>query len=86
MQFQLTNSQLSKRRFIVFLALIILWNATKLPFLMAFNNDGNEFYNSHRGIELSINLGHCKGYRSLRTPTPPLNCIVLVHADMSLKL
>jgi len=69
--------------FITFIAIVFIWNVTKLPFYMAFNNDGNEYYNSH-GVELSINLGHfVKGYRSLKMRTPPCN-FLLVHAGLGL--
>lgn len=85
MQLKLPDSQLAKRSFVIFLAVVILWNVTKLPFLMAFNNDGNVFYNSH-GMELSINLGHwVKGYRSVKMRTPPCN-FLLVHSAMGLTL
>ena len=70
---------------ITLLALMCIWNLTKLPYYISFNNDGNTVYNSH-GIELSINLGHwVKGYRSKQMRTPPCNYI-LVHAALGLTL
>ncbi len=41
-----------------FVALVAIWNLTKLPYYLGFNNDGNETYNDSTGVELSINLGH----------------------------
>lgn len=69
---------------ITFLAIpVCLWNLTKMPFYMAFNQDGNDFYNS-RGIELSINLGHwIEGYRSKQMRTPPFN-FLLVHMSLGI--
>jgi hypothetical protein len=70
---------------IAFLSIVMLWNVTKLPFYMSFNNDGNIAYNDH-GIELSINLGHwVKGYRSLKMRTPACN-FILVHAALGLTI
>ena len=64
---------------------VLLWNLVKLPFYMAYNNDGNDEYNA-RGVELSINLGHwIKGYRSLKMRTPPCN-FLLVHAAIGITL
>jgi len=71
------------RALVTFLFVVSLWNLTKLPFYMSFNNDGDVAYNSH-GIELSINLGHwVKGYRSLKMRTPPCN-FFLVHATLGI--
>ena len=70
---------------IAFMAIVALWNITKLPFLMSFGNDGNVAYNS-RGVELSINLGHwVKGYRSNKMRTPPCN-FMLVHSALGLTI
>lgn len=70
---------------IAFLSIVLLWNVTKLPFYMSFNNDGNVAYNEH-GIELSINLGHwIKGYRSAKMRTPACN-FILVHAALGVTI
>mmetsp|Transcript_5199 Transcript_5199/g.8876 ORF Transcript_5199/g.8876 Transcript_5199/m.8876 type:complete len:270 (+) Transcript_5199:126-935(+) len=70
---------------IAFMAIVALWNITKLPFLMSFSNDGNVAYNS-RGVELSVNLGHwVKGYRSNKMRTPPCN-FMLVHSALGLTI
>jgi abortive infection bacteriophage resistance protein len=50
-------SDFTTKGLIAFLAIVALWNVTKLPYYLSFNNDGNTAYNDH-GIELSINLGH----------------------------
>jgi FtsH-binding integral membrane protein len=76
-------NSLATKGLIGFLLVIVLWNVTKLPFLMSFNNDGDVEYNSH-GIELSINLGHwVKGYRSKKMRTPACN-FMLVHAALGI--
>jgi len=41
-----------------FVSLVALWNLSKVPFYLAFNNDGNDCYSDSTGVELSINLGH----------------------------
>ena len=41
-----------------FVSLVALWNLSKVPFYLAFNNDGNDSYGDSTGVELSINLGH----------------------------
>ena len=70
---------------ISFMMVVLLWNITKLPFYMAFNNDGNDEYNK-RGIELSINLGHwVPGYRTVKMRTPACN-FILVHATIGITL
>lgn len=81
----LVNESIVKKVTIAFIAIIGIWNITKLPYYMSFGNDGNTSYNSH-GIELSINLGHwVKGYRSKKMRTPPCN-FLLVHASLGLTI
>lgn len=80
---RIDKQNLGNKALTAFLLLIALWNLTKLPFLMAFGNDGNSTYNDH-GIELSINLGHwIKGFRSSKMRTPPCN-FLLVHAALGI--
>lgn len=50
-------SELKTKVLIAFLAIVGLWNVMKLPYFMAYGNDGNTSYSDH-GVELSINLGH----------------------------
>jgi len=80
-----TKQNILKKGAIAFMSIVMLWNLTKLPYYMSFNNDGDIAYNEH-GIELSINLGHwIKGYRSLKMRCPPCN-FVLVHAALGLTI
>ena len=80
-----TKPNLLTKGAIAFLSIVALWNVTKLPFYMSFNNDGDIAYNDH-GIELSINLGHwIKGYRSAKMRTPACN-FILVHAALGLTI
>ena len=49
---------LGSKLFMGFVATVALWNLSKLPFYMAFNNDQNGTYDKTTGIEMTINLGH----------------------------
>ena len=70
---------------IAFLAIICIWNLTKMPYYLGYGHDGNTSYESH-GIELSINLGHwVPGYRSHQMRTPPCN-FLLVHTALGITL
>jgi hypothetical protein len=81
-----TNGTAWKTKLVIaFIAIVALWNVTKLPYYMSFGNDGNVSYDSH-GIELSINMGHwVKGYRSKKMRTPACN-FILVHAALGITI
>jgi hypothetical protein len=73
------------RGLIALLGTIALWNLTKVPYFMSFNNDEDTAYNNH-GIELSINLGHwVKGYRSMKMRAPACN-FFLIHSVLGITL